>query len=189
MTYYEIVKQALAHLEFGTDDDSVSTHEERFIIYANDAVRNIAAALNIDRVESVELSNNHFSVGDLDKEVTKIVEVSKGSRKYPFVRGSQLGDFAVIGCDPHATVDVRYRYVPDYITDGAKEPDIPKIFHPIIYLYVVHCHYNTRSTSTDYDRTKWLSEFEKERKRLSRQAYGALDTYAFHNRPWETGEM
>ena len=189
MTYYDIVKQALAHLEYGTDDDSVSTFEERFMIYANDAVRKIATALKVDRVESVELENGVFSIGDLDAEVTKIVEVFKGRRAYPFVRGDQLGDIKVLGCKPDETVDVRYRYVPDYETHGDAEPAIPKIFHPIIYLYVVHCHHNTRSTSTDYDRTKWLQEFESERRRLMKQAYGSLDTYAWKNRPWETGEM
>lgn len=189
MTYYDIVKQALAHLEYGTDEDSVSTYAERFMIYINDAVRQIAAGLKTSRVESVTLDNGCFTIGDFDKEVSKIEEVFIGNRSYPFVRGDELGDIKVIGCAPDATVNVRYRYLPSYVTDGDQEPEIPKIFHPIIYLYVVHCYHNSRATSSDYDRTKWRQEFELQRKRIMKQAYGALDTYSWKNRPWETGEM
>lgn len=189
MTYYDIVKQALAHLEFGTDDEAVNTFEERFMIYINDAVRKIAIGLNMDSTEEVKLVDGCFSIGDFDHEVSKITAVYRDGRKYPFVRGDELGDVRVIGCPPDSTVKVRYRYVPENVTDASKEPAIPKIFHPILYLYVVHCHHNTRSTSSDYDRTKWLQEFERERKRIMKESYGTLDVYAWKNRPWETGEM
>lgn len=189
MTYEEIVKQALAHLEYGTDQATLDTFGERFMIYANDAVREIAIGLKMDRVETVTLEDGCFSIGDLTKEPTKIVEVKKGCKAFPFVRGDMLGDFKVIGCKDGDTVDVRYRYVPDNEAESNKEPEIPKIFHPIIYLYVVHCHQNTRATSSDYDRTKWLQQFNAQRRRLMKQAYGSLDTYAWKNRPWDTGEM
>lgn len=190
MTFSEIVKMALAHLEYGTDEDAFATFAERFILYANDAVRIIAAYLKMDKVESVSLQNSKFDMDDLtESTVTKIVEVFKDKRAYPFVRGDSLGEFRVLGCEPSETVSVRYRYIPDYVTDGDAVPDIPKIFHPILYMYVVHCHHNSRSTSSDYDRTKWLREFDSEYKRIAKQAYGSLDTYAWKNRPWETGEM
>lgn len=188
MTYNEIAKMALAHLEYGADGDLDSTFFERFCIYINDAVRIIARDLKLEKVETVTLHNGHFSVDEFSKpNVTKIEEVFKDKRAYPFVTGASLGDFEVIGC-PHETVSVRYRYMPRYNTDGDKEPDIPEVFHPILYLYVAHCYHNTRSTSTDYDRTKWLREFEKERKQIARE-YGALNAYSWRNRPWETGEM
>lgn len=188
MTYYEIVKMALAHLEYGTDQDSVSTFYERFCIYINDAVRIIARSLKLEAVDDVTLNDGCFSINDLTKaNVTKVEEVYKGKRAYPFVTNSFLGDFEVLGCKEE-TVSVRYRYMPEYNTDGDEQPDIPEVFHPILYLYVVHCYHNTRSTSTDYDRTKWLQEFERERKQIARE-YGALNAYTWHNRPWETGEM
>lgn len=189
MTYAEIVKQALAHLEYGTDEDAYGTFAERFTMYANDAVREIATSLKLDKVETVTLDDGTFNIDDLTEEtVVKIVEVFKGNRAYPFVRGDSFGDFRVLNCK-ETEVSVRYRYLPEYDTDGNSEPAIPKVFHPILYLYVVHCHHNSRSTSSDYDRTKWLQLFESERSRIMKQAYGALDTYAWKNRPWETGEM
>lgn len=190
MTYAEIVKMALAHLEYGTDEDSYGTFAERFTMYANDAVRIIASSLKIDRVESVTLVDGKFDMSDLTEDtVTKIVEVFKGRRAYPFVRGDSLGEFRVLGCKDDETVSVRYRYLPKQETNGDAVPDIPKVFHPILYLYVVHCHHNSRSTSSDYDRTKWRQEFDYERKRIMKQAYGSLETYAWKNKPWQTGEM
>ena len=185
MRYNEIAEMALAHMEFGTDD---GTFTERFFIYINDAIRIIARSLKLENVDPVVLTDSHFNVSDLSKKhVTKIVEVSNGSRQYRFVRGNSLGDFVVSGCN-ESTVSVRYRWMPAYNTNGDAEPEIPEVFHPILYLYVVHCHHNTRSTSTDYDRTKWLQEFERERRQIAR-AYGAHDAYEWKNRPWETGEM
>ena len=190
MTYAEIVKMALAHLEFGTDEEEYGTFTERFMIYVNEAVRIIATALKMDKVEEVELTDNCFNVSDLTSDtVTKILEVFKGRRGYAFVRGDSLGSFRVLGCPREERVNVRYRYIPKFETDGNAVPQIPEIFHPILYLHVVHCFHNTRASSSDYDRTKWEREFNSERMRLMKQAYGALDTYVWKNRPWETGEM
>ena len=189
MTYNEIAKMALTHLEYGTDDDSLAVFYERFCIYINDAVRLIARGLKLENVDTVTLQNGHFDVSALSKNsVTKIIEVFKDRRLYPVARGNYLGDFAVLGAEPSDTVSVRYRWIPEYSKGGDATPDIPELFHPIIYLYVVHCYHNTRSTSSDYDRTKWLQEFERERKQITRE-YGAMDAYIWKNKPWQTGEM
>lgn len=199
MTFSDIIKMALAHLEYGTDDDSVAAFNERFMIYANDAVRIIAEDMKLSRVISLALDDGVLSLDydylrdNFGDEVTKIEEVyvMKGNCKImlPFVQGDAYNEWKVFGCEPNETVNVRYRYVPTYVTDGDAVPMIPAPFHPIIYLYIVHCHHNTRSTSTDYDRTKWLQAFTQQRKRLMKQAYGALDTYKIRNKPWQTGEM
>lgn len=200
MTFSEIIKMALAHLEYGTDDDSVAQFNERFMIYANDAVRIIAEDLKMSAtITNKQLSNNVLTI-DRDElhdiygmDITKIEEVyvMKGNCKVllPFVQGDSYEDWKVFGCEPDETVQVRFRYLPVYVTDGDAEPLIPAPFHPIIYLYIVHCHHNTRSTSTDYDRTKWLQTFTQQRRRLMKQAYGALNTYQIRNKPWDTGEM
>ena len=189
MTFSEIIKMALAHLEFGTDDDSVAVFNERFMIYANDAVRIIAEDLKPSKTRSIVLQDGvlvfdyEYMRETYGEDVTKIEEVfvMKGKRKVllPFVQGDSYNEWRVFGCEPNETVNVTYRYL----------PTIPAPFHPIIYLYIVHCHHNTRSTSTDYDRTKWLQAFTQQRKRLMKQAYGALDTYKIRNKPWQTGEM
>ena len=269
MTIYEIAKQALAHLEYGTDDDALSALIDRFTIYINDAANVIAQHLKMEAVELVGLHNDHFNVESLSrKNVTKIVEVFNGNKLYPFIKGDFYGDFVVLhedeidlpttvligdanldgritsadgaeimrsissvkGTKPltgiarinadvngdgkitdadydlvmkyvthlidkfpaedtlNGVVNVRYRYQPEYVSIVSDEPDIPAVFHPILYLYVVHCHHNSRSTSSDYDRTKWLQEFERQRKLITK-AYGALDAYMIKNKPWQTGEM
>ena len=199
MTFSEIIKMALAHLEYGTDDDSVAAFNERFMIYANDAVRMIAEDLKMSRTIDVTLEDGVL-VPDFDAlreaygdEATKTEEVfvMKGNCKVllPFVQANAYNEIRVFGCEPDAAVKLTYRYVPTYVTDGDSVPMIPAPFHPIIYLYIVHCHHNTRSTSTDYDRTKWLQMFNQQRKRIMKQAYGALDTYQIKNKPWDTGEM
>jgi hypothetical protein len=199
MTFSEIVKMALTHLEYGTDDDAFATFNERFMIYANEAVRIIAEDLKMTRVVEIALDDGILSFDydllreNFGDEVTKIEEVyvMKGRRKVmlPFVQGGTYNEWKVFIPDPNETVSVRYRYVPAYVTDGDAVPAIPEPFHQIIYLYIVHCHHNTRSTSSDYDRTKWLQSFTQQRKRLMKQAYGALDTYQIRNKPWQTGEM
>lgn len=190
---------ALAHLEYGTDDDAVAAFNERFMIYANDAVRIIAADLKLSKTRDIALTNGvlKFDFGDMQtdygEDVTKVEEVFVTKRHckilLPFVEGDAYNEWRVFGCEPDETVSVKYRYMPVYATDGDAIPAIPAPFHPIIYLYLVHCHHNTRSTSTDYDRTKWLQMFNQERKRIMKQAYGALDTYRIRNKPWSTGEM
>ena len=193
MTYYDIVKQALSHLEYGTDEDSVATFIDRFMSYANDAVRKIAIGLKMEMVRNVQVEDGEFLVNELYENetppiiATKIVEVFKDDICYPFIQGSYDEKVQVLAKD--GVYRVRFRYVPDYESDPTQTPSIPALFHPIIYLYIAHCHYNTRSTASDYDRTKWLQEFEQERKRLTRQAYSVLNTMAWKNRPWETGEM
>jgi len=273
MTNYEIVKQALAHLEYGTDEDSVATFLERFIIYINDAVRAIAQHIKLENVDEIMLHRSgHFDTSMLSKKnITKIVEVFSGRHQLPFFKGDRFGDFVVDHCQlkhfaqayaptllgdanndgrittadsgaiilflngtqtptyqqfVNADVDgdekitendktllmeyrtqvidhfpaedmgdltryvvsVRYRYLPENVVDPTAEPDIPELFHPIIYLFVVHAFHNTRSTSSDYDRTKWIREFDQQMRALTRQ-YGALDEYIFKNKPWQTGEM
>ena len=170
MTYYDIVKQALSHLEYGTDEDAVATFIDRFMSYANDAVRKIAIGLKMEKVVGVQVEDGVFYVPELYEQsdppiiATKIVEVFKDKVSYPFVQASDDENVKVFGKD--GIYDVRFRYVPDFESDPSKTPAIPALFHPIIYLYIAHCHYNTRSTASDYDRTKWLQEFEQERKRL-----------------------
>lgn len=267
MTNYEIVKQALAHLEYGDDEYALSQNYERFVMYINDAVRIIAQHIKLETVEPVVLRDDHFDTSALGKQnVTKIVEVFSGKRAYPFIKGDTFGDFVVlhgherinnayeplygdadlsgtvtaadaalalrhtsglvklnpkqfinadvdgdgsvtqddvdlimnyvnsvidtfpVEATDRTIVNVRFRYLPDNVMKGDAEPDIPAVFHPILYLFVVHAHHNTRSASSDYDRTKWLQEFEKQRRVLSR-AYGAYDEYVFKNKPWQTGEM
>lgn len=194
MTFNEIIKQALTHLEYGTDEDSVATFFDRFIMYANEAVRTIARSLRLERVESVTLNDYHFTLDDLSKPlVTKISEVYVGRRAYPCVTGDELGDFVVIAphhkLDADATVNVRYRWMPVDVTDGDAEPDIPEAFHGIIWLYIVYMHNNSRSSGvTGYNYQTYLGEFERQRKIISRQ-YGAFNSYIWKNRPWETREM
>ena len=199
MTFSDIIKMALAHLEYGTDDDSVAAFNERFMIYANDAVRIIASDLKLSKTRDIALTNGVLTFDfddmqtDYGEDVTKVEEVFVMKRDckilLPFVEGDAYNEWRVFGCEPDETVSVKYRYLPVYATDGDAVPAIPAPFHPIIYLYLVHCHHNTRSTSTDYDRTKWLQMFNQERKRIMKQAYGALDTYQIRNKPWNTGEM
>lgn len=193
MTYSDIVRQALLHLEYGDDEGTFATFIDRFMIYANDAVRKIAIGLKMEKVVGVQVEDGVFYVPELYELnnppiiATKIVGVFKDNISYPFVQASDDETVEVFGKD--GVYSVRFRYVPDYEGDPSKVPAIPALFHPIIYLYVVHCHHNTRATASDYDRTKWLQEFETERKRLTRQAYSVLNTFAWKNRPWETGEM
>ena len=270
MTIYEIAKQALAHLEYGTDEDTMSQFIDRFTVYINDAARVVGQHLKMEAEEPVMLHNDHFNIDSIYKRnVTKIVEVYKGKRRYPFVQGDSPDDFKVLHDDEISTypalfgdvnltgnvtaadatavlltiqkeqygeqsplksmgrvnadvdgdgkitendselilkyvnhtitkfpvedmvnglVYVRFRYMPDDRYLASDEPDIPAVFHPILWMYVVHMHHNSRATASDYDRTKWLQEFERQRKILTR-AYGALDTYQIKNKPWQTGEM
>ena len=194
MTYNEIVKMALTHLEYGTDDDAVAPFFDRFMMYANEAVRIIANDIKMDFVDEFDLDDGCTFTIQKDGFAVKVVEVftedDKGRKTlYPFVRDEFPGKIRVLGRKPGDLVQVRGRCVPNAVTDGDAEPSIPDIFHPIIYLYIVHCYHNTRSTSSDYDRTKWLQQFNTEKKKLVRWAYGALDTYQIKNKPWQTGEM
>lgn len=189
MTFNEIIKQALTHLEYNEDANAVAEFNDRFMQYANDAVRIIADSLKLEQVDTVQLDNRHFQLTDLSKPlVTKVCEAYIGHRQYPCVTGNSLDDFVVVGAEPNATVSVRYRWMPVDKTDGDEEPDIPAVFHPIIWFYIVHCHHNSRSTSSDYDRMKWLQEFERQRRIIAR-SYGAYQSYAFKNLPWQTREI
>lgn len=190
MTYNEIIKQALAHLEYRTDEDAVAEFFDRFMQYANAAVRIIAKDLRLEQVDTVQLNNGHFTLSDLSKPlVTKISEVYVGNRQYPFVTGSTLGDFVVGQVAPTATVNVRYKWMPVEETDGDAVPDIPEVFHPIIWMYIVYCHNNSRTSGvTGYSSQNWLNEFERQR-RIIRRSYGAFESYRFKNLPWQTREI
>ena len=190
MTFSEIIKQALNHLEYGDMDDQTAAFFDRFMMYANDAVRIIADDIKPTKVDTVQLVDGKFSLSDLSKPlVTKVCEVFIGRRAYQFFTGDELGDFVVSQVAPDATVSVRYRWMPVPETDGDKEPDIPEIFHSILWLYIVYCHNNSRSSGvTGYSSQTWLAEFERQRKILKR-SYGAFDSYMIRNKPWQTREM
>lgn len=199
MTYNEIIRQALNHLEYRTDDEAMSEVFERFIMYANDATRIIANSLKMTGTVDVIISEGEqpsFDVGSIElqlessgKRLTKICDVwdKETKRPYKFFSGNEYGEF-VVAAKPGTDITVRYRYMPVDTTDGDAEPGIPAIFHPIMYLYVVHCFHNTRSSSTNYDQQKWLYEFERQRKILTRE-YGASNAYSWKNLPWHTGEI
>lgn len=186
MTLDEIVKQALSHLEYGTDDEALSVFFERFSIYANEAIQMIAHDLRMTHTEEVELVGGSFNVFSLSKECVKVVDVTSDGGSVEFVNGNDFGEISV---SANGTVSVTYRFIPDPVMNGNDIPDIPVPFHKIIYLYIVHCHHNTRSSSSDYDRTKWYQQFLQQKHRLVRRGYAALNNFKFSKMPWETGEF
>ena len=190
MTYNEIIKQALEHLEYRTDDEALAEVSNRFTMYINDAIRIIANGLKLEQVDTVQLENGHFQLSDLSKPlVTKICEVYIDRRQYPCVTGDTLDDFVVVGVKPNATVSVRYRWMPVDKTDGDAVPDIPEIFHSIIWYYIVYCHENSRASGTKgYNYQMWRQEFERQRRSITR-AFGATQSYQWKNLPWHTGEI
>lgn len=197
MTYNEIVKQALTHLEFGEDEDAASAYNERFMMYANEAVRIIADDIKMTDTIDIEypIGGNTFSTSDIEnsvenKHVTKICDVHDKTTKRPyrFYSSDEYGKF-VVEKKPEASITVRYRYMPVYNTDGDAEPGIPEAFHSIIWYYIVHCHENSRASMTKgYSYNHWLVEFERQRKSIAR-SYGAREAYQWKNLPWHTGEI
>lgn len=198
MTYNEIIKQALDHLEYRADEDAVAEFHDRFILYANEAVRIIAKSLNMTETCDVIVNANEqpgFNISDIEtnivgKRITKICDVydKATKRPYMFFSGSEFGEF-VVAARPGTDITVRYRYMPVDSTDGDAEPGIPAIFHPILWMYIVYCHNNSRTSGvTGYSSQIWLAEFERQRK-IIRRAYGAFESYQIKNKPWQTGEM
>lgn len=186
MTLNDIIKMALAHLEYGTDEDAVSTFQERFTIYANDAVRIIADSLKMTATETVPVVDKSFSVFGLLHECTKIVSVAKNGAEVDFDNGSEFGQITL---EEDGEYTVTYRYVPTPMYNLTDTPNIPPVFHPILYLYIVHCHHNSRSTSSDFDRMKWNQSFYEQMHRLVRRNYATPKTFKFSKLPWQTGEI
>jgi hypothetical protein len=196
MTYNEIIKQALAHLEYRTDEDAVAEFFDRFIMYANEATRIIADSIKMTECVDVIIAegeqpsfNIAFLEVDGDKHVTKICDVYDKETKHPykFFSGNEYGEF-VVAAKPGTDITVRYRYMPVDTTDGDAKPGIPEIFHPILWMYIVYCHNNSRSSNTNYNAQIWLAEFERQLK-IIRRAYGTFEAYRWKNLPWQTREM
>lgn len=185
MTLGEIITNAVNHLEYGDYD----AFYDKFVIYANSAISIIANDIKLTRTDTVTLhpcnvgsSMSSFDINsDLQKDCTKIISVSQNGTPVSFKAGSSFSEILVDAAD---MVEVKYRYIPDNIRNADDVPDIPSLFHPIIYLFIVHCHYNTRSSSSDYDRTKWLQEFNAEKHRRIKLNYGVPETYRFKNYPY-----
>lgn len=184
MTNGEIARAALEHLEYGTDDESLQAYFGKFVIYINSAVELIARDLRMTKTETVTPTDGAFNVSSLAETCEKVVSVTCGGKQLTFTSGDNFGDIYV-GTDDD--VQVKYRFIPAYSGKMDETPQIPEQFHRILYLYVVHMHYNTGAGSSDLDRTKWLQMFMDAKSRLLKRGYGAHDKYEFTNMPWDVG--
>ena len=212
MNLKEIIEATLIELDRGTAADTVAMYADKFTMYANEAVNEIARRFKCCTLTFVTLQGNpvgfDVSSGDFDHACKRIVRVLPASydpdtvtytalfdeRPYEFkqiVHGAPYihvwGNDVAAG-DPAA---VEYLYVPTPMTAASLEyvepdtPDIPEYMHALIPLYVRAREQCGQDPSTQGTSSAYFSLFNQAVYNLQRETLGTPNSFALLNYHFE----
>lgn len=181
MTLINIITNALIETGHTTDAQQMEAWKEKFTVFVNDGMRDIADTLQLRRTDEIEAINGCFKTADLSDSCVKVVEVSDLSgASVPFNEGTCSTE-VYIGRD--GTVQVEYRYIPDEVKNDTDQPNIPEHLHPLLVTYVVYREHMTADPNMQRRASAFLQQYEMG-KRKAKRNLGEIDTYNIYNVRW-----
>jgi hypothetical protein len=136
MTLEDLIRNALAELEYPSDTAALPLWQEKLVRFANEAVIDIVETFRPWRRDPLPLSNGTLTLSALPRTASKVLGVERGGVRLPFYYGESTDVLHVPGV-PDGTVTVVYRYLPAELSDLSDEPELPSVCHPLIVTYMV----------------------------------------------------
>lgn len=185
MNLNEIISDALAILDYGTESTSVDRYRREFTRFANDAVLLISRRFKQSRTEKMSLDEEFcFSLNDLDRACFKIDCIrTLGGIDVPWEqpdRGS--GDvrcFFPLGGETN-TVKVSYQFRPAKLVNLEDVPELPEFAHDLIPHYVAAHHFFGQNGKTSKSVNTEEQTFERMLNDLALEYYGEPRAYKLH---------
>ncbi len=180
MTLVNIITRALIELGRGTDAQSTEAWRDKLLLFANDAVTDLAEYLELRRTDPVTAADGKFSVSDLSRPCLKVVSVMQNGRAVSF---TQSGSSKEVAVSSNGELQVEYRYAPKEMANDIDSPDVPENLQGLIVSYVVYREHLT-ADPTMQRRADAFYQLYETGKRKARKTLGESDTYSIYNNGW-----
>lgn len=136
MTLLEMLTGALTLLERGTDAQTVESWRDKLTRYLNDAILDMAGAVQPRRTEEVQLVSNRLDLTALSRGCVKVLRLTRGGDRYAFYYGAGTDRLYVPGVSDGPML-VTYRYAPAPLAFDTDVPDLPEETHGALIQYAV----------------------------------------------------
>lgn len=180
MTLVNIITQALVELGMTTDAQQMDEWKQKFAMFANDGMRDLAEYLELRRTDTVTVPDGLFRVSGLEHTCLKVVGVTQNGASLPFHTGRTSDEILVDGT---GEMQVEYRYVPNEIKNNTDQPGIPPYLHHLLVSYVVYREHLTADPTMQRRADAFFRMYETG-KRKARKTLGEENTYQFLNVGW-----
>ena len=180
MTLVNIITQALTELGRTTDAHQMESWKDKFTVFVNDGMRDIAEYLELRKTDTVTAAAGKISVSDLSDACVKVVSVTQDGAEIPFNMGSTSDEIEV---PVEGKMQVEYRYIPKYMRNNTDKPGIPEHLHHLLVSYVVYREHMT-ADPTMQRRSNAFYQMYETGKRQAKKTLGEDDTYSIHNVGW-----
>ena len=142
MTLNDIILGALAQLDRGQDEETVSIWWNKLARFANDGIADLAMQIKPRRKENVTLSGGlagtaQFNTALLARRCVKVLAIRENGLELAFSRAKETGFVRIPDASPGAGVELEYRFLPDEISEAADVPELPELCHALIITYTV----------------------------------------------------
>ncbi len=165
MTVQDLIRNALAELEYPSDTAALPLWQEKLIRFANEAVADIVATFRPWRRDPLPLTNGTLTLSALPRTAAKVLGVERCGVRLPFYYGESTGVLRVPGV-PDGTLTVVYRYVPATLSALTDVPELPSCCHPLIVTYMV-ARFGMQNDAQGMNRASAaLSVYEAQKRRL-----------------------
>lgn len=179
MTLSEIIVSALEQLDRGSDPQLVTKFQGRFNQYANEAVQDLAKDFPLHTTESVSLLSGKFYTTDLSKWAVKILSITQDGKQVDWDEGEETGEIIVMAT---GSVNVKYKYLPEPMTNVSDRPDVPEQLHQCIVTYVVAREKGSGDPTTQGGASLYFQLYNEQKSKLTHKHLGAPSIYRFTNR-------
>ena len=136
MTLEDLIRNALAELEYPSDTAALPLWREKLIRFANEAVTDVTETFRPWRRDPLPLRDGMLTLSDLPYSASKVLGVERNGMRLPFCYGYSASVLRVPGV-PDGNVTVVYRYQPDPLVEPTDEPQLPSCCHPLLVTYMV----------------------------------------------------
>ena len=178
MTLDGIITSALAQLDRGSDEQLVTKYKDKFVQYANEAQQDLAKAFPLHRTETVNLVDGKFYTTDLSRWAVRILNVIQKGNTVFFDHGGETGE---IVCNATGAVSVKYRYLPNPMSNSSDKPDLPAHLHPLIVTYVVASERASGDPTTQSGAAHYFQSYANQKRDLMQNGYGTPSSYKLKN--------
>lgn len=180
MTLVNIITQALTELGRTTDAQQMEAWKDKFTVFVNDGMRDIAEYLELRKTDTVTAAAGKISVSDLSDACVKVVSVTQNGSEIPFNMGNTSNEIEVPG---EGVMQVEYRYIPHDLRNNTDKPGIPEHLHHLLVSYVVYREHMT-ADPTMQRRSNAFYQMYETGKRQAKKNLGEADTYSIYNVGW-----
>ena len=179
MTLDDLIRNALAELEYPSDTAALPLWREKLIRFANEAVTDVAGTFRPWRRDPLPLQNGTLTLSALPYSVSKVLGVERNGMRLPFCYGENTGVLRVPGV-PDGPVTVVYRYQPATLVEATDEPQLPSCCHPLLVTYMVarFCMQNDAQSMSHASAA--LSVYEALKRRLKMEFDEPADCGIYH---------